>query len=107
MSVTETTVRVGRVEEFAENSITPIMVAGSELVLVRQGGKFYALPDRCTHARFPLHDGELEGGAIKCAHHGARFDLETGQPTLPAVKKIRLYTTKIEAGEVFVTLQEN
>ena len=54
-----------------------------------------------------LHDGELLEGAVKCERHGAKFDLETGRPTLPAVKKIRLYQTEIEDDRVFVVYQES
>ena len=98
---------VGAAEDFAEGSVTALTVEGQEIVLIRQEGCFYALPDRCTHARFPLHDGELLDGAIKCAHHGAKFDLRTGRPTLPAVKKIRLYEVEVKDGRVEVLLQES
>ncbi len=97
---------VGPVEAFAEESITRLVVAGSELVLIHQEGAFYALPDQCTHQRYPLHDGELLPGKIRCVHHGATFDLETGRATLPAVKKIRLFTAYEQGGRVIVSLQE-
>lgn len=103
---TATRTDVGAVEDFDEDSVTGLVVEGREVVLIRQGGEFFALPDRCTHARYPLNDAELLDGKIKCAHHGATFDLRTGKPTLPAVKKIRLYEVQVEDGRVLVTLQE-
>lgn len=106
MSAATTRTDVGAVDDFAEGSITALEVEGVEVVVIRQEGAFYALPDRCTHARFPLNDGELEPGKIKCAHHGATFDLASGRPTLPAVKKIRLYEAVAEDGRVYVTMQE-
>jgi len=104
--VAESVFDVGPVEAFAEDSITPFELGDAEVIVIRQGGAFYALPDRCTHARFPLHDGELLEGKIQCAHHGATFDLETGRPTLPAIKKIQLFTADVVDGRVQVTLQE-
>ncbi|MFO7543947.1 MAG: Rieske 2Fe-2S domain-containing protein [Trueperaceae bacterium] len=104
--VAESTFDVGSAEDFAEDSITPLELGDTDVVIIRQGGAFYALPDRCTHARFPLHDGELLDGKIQCAHHGATFDLETGRPTLPAIKKIQLFTADLVDGRVRVTLQE-
>lgn len=104
--MTEASVDVGPADGFEEGSITALTVEGQEIVLIRQGGRFYALPDRCTHAKFPLHDGELLDGAIRCIHHGAKFDLESGRPTLPAVRKIRLYRAEVQDGRVTVTLQE-
>lgn len=84
-----------------------VTVADQDFLIVHQEGQFYALPNQCTHARFPLEDGELLEGKVKCQYHGASFDLETGKPSLPAVKKIKLYTTKVEDDKVFVLLQEN
>jgi 3-phenylpropionate/trans-cinnamate dioxygenase ferredoxin component len=74
---------------------------------VHQNGQFYALANRCTHREYPLHTGELLDGAVKCEWHGAKFNLETGKPTIPAMKKVRLYTTRVEAGRVLVLVQAN
>jgi len=104
--VTETRYDVGSVAEFGDESITAVTVEDQELVLIRQGERVYAVPDRCTHAKYPLHDGELLDGKIRCVHHGATFDLETGRPTMPALKKLRLFGAEIEDGRVFVTLQQ-
>lgn len=106
MAVTEGRVRVGRVDDFAENSMTPFEIDGRDVLLVLQGGTFYAMEDRCTHDNGILHDGELVPGAVKCGRHGAKFNLETGRPTLPAVKKIRLYQTLVEDGQVYVAYQQ-
>lgn len=104
--MTETRYDVGSVAEFGDESITAVTVEDQELVLIRQGERVYAVPDRCTHAKYPLHDGELLDGKIRCVHHGATFDLETGRPTMPALKKLRLFGAEIEDGRVFVTLQQ-
>ncbi len=98
---------VGSVTDFPENSMIPVDVAGEEVLIIHQNGTFYALPNQCTHAKFPLHDGELLDGKVKCQYHGATFDLRTGRPTLPAVKKIRLFTAIVESDRLFVELQES
>ena len=97
---------VGAVDDFAENTITPRLAGEREVVVIRQDGEFYALPDRCTHAKYPLHDGELLEGELKCTYHGAKFSLETGRATLPAVKKIQLFSAEVREGRVYVTVQE-
>ncbi len=97
---------VGGVDEYADETITGLVLGDTEIVLIKQGGAFYALPDRCTHQRYPLNDGELLDGKIRCVHHGATFDLHTGRPTLPAVVKIRLFTAEAVDGRVLVRLQE-
>lgn len=105
-AVSETRHPVGNVDDFAEGSITQISLGGRDLVLIRQDGNFYAMPDRCTHQKYPLHDGELLPGKIKCIHHGATFTLDKGKPTMPAVKKIQLFDAQVEDGTVYVTVQQ-
>ena len=97
---------VGADTEFAEGSITKVTVDDRDLVIVKQDGRVYAMPDRCTHAKYPLHDGELAPGKIKCMHHGATFDLESGKPTMPAFKKLELFGATIEDGRVIVVVQQ-
>lgn len=97
---------VGCQSEYQEESITARRVGDTNIVVIRQGGEFFALPDRCTHQRFPLNDGELLEGKIRCIRHGATFDLRTGRPTLPAVVKIRLYQVDVVDGRVLVSVQE-
>lgn len=96
--------RVGSVGDFTDDSLTAMTVAGQEIVLVRHQGSFYAVPDRCTHARKPLHDGSLEDGKLVCCYHGARFDLETGRGTLPAIKPLQRYAVTVEGDDVMVEL---
>jgi 3-phenylpropionate/trans-cinnamate dioxygenase ferredoxin subunit len=97
---------VGAVADFPDNTMHPVEVEGEAVLLVHQNGQFYALADRCTHREYPLHTGELLDGAVKCEWHGAKFNLETGKPTIPAVKKIRLYETRVEGDRLLVALQE-
>ena len=96
---------VGHVKDFADDTITPLKVGEHEVVLIKQDSVFYALPDRCTHAKYPLHDGELLDGKVKCTYHGATFDLCTGRATLPAVKKIQLFETVVEADKVYLLVR--
>ena len=89
--MTEGRVDVGAASSFDEGTMTAALVDGREVLIVHQGGEFFALEDRCTHDDGILHDGELLDGEVRCERHGARFDLRTGRPTMPAVKKLRLY----------------
>lgn len=97
---------VGPAEAYADETITAKRLGATEVIVVRQAGEFFAMPDRCTHQRYPLNDGELLEGKIRCVHHGATFDLRTGRPTLPAVVKIRLYQADEVDGRVVVSVQE-
>ncbi|SRR5690554_1584008 len=96
--------RAGEVGDFPEGSITGLTLSGKEIVVVCREGEYFAFPDRCTHARFPLSDGELVGETIQCIRHGATFNLRTGRPTLPAIRALKMFETRVEDGELFVVL---
>jgi nitrite reductase/ring-hydroxylating ferredoxin subunit/uncharacterized membrane protein len=59
---------------------TPVCraVAGADVLLVRRGGRLYALADRCSHRGGPLHKGTIDDGCVTCPWHGSRFRLEDG-----------------------------
>ena len=104
--MTETFSDVGAVADFPEDSMHALTVAGEDVLLVRQSGQFYALVNRCSHRDYPLDTGELLDGAVKCEWHGAKFNLETGKGTLPAVKKVKLFQVVLEGERVKISLQK-
>ena len=104
--MTETFTDVGAVADFPDDSMHALTVAGEDVLLVRQNGAFYALVNRCSHRDYPLDTGELLDGAVKCEWHGAKFNLETGKGTLPAVKKVKLFQVVLEGERVKISLQE-
>ena len=103
--MTKTFTDIGAVGDFPDDSMRSVEVEGEAVLVVYQNGQFYALADRCTHREYPLHTGELLEGAVKCEWHGAKFNLETGKATLPAIKKVQLYQTEVRDGRVFVSVQ--
>src|SRR5262249_40151174 len=49
--------------------------AGQPIVLYRgQGGRVFALEDRCAHRQVPLHLGVVTGDELKCHYHGWAYD---------------------------------
>src|SRR5690606_29158076 len=104
--MTESRALAGALADFPEGSITKVTLHEQELVVICREGEYFALPDRCTHARFPLHDGELDGEKIRCIRHGATFNLRTGKATLPAIKPIRIFRTEVDSDLLYVLLQQ-
>lgn len=73
------------------------------VILFNIDGEFYAIADLCTHDDGPLGEGELDGHAIICPRHGARFDVRTGRAlSLPAVTAAPSYQVKVEDGAILV-----
>ena len=91
---------VARLDQVPEGSLLGVDLDGVKIVLANQAGEVFALHDQCSHEDFPLSDGELENGQITCLLHGARFDPATGAArSLPAVRPVRVYESRIEDGE--------
>ena len=97
---------VARTQEIPVGRCKPVQVQDRRLLIchVERGG-FYAVDDTCTHDDGPLGDGWLEGTAIECPRHGARFDVMTGKVLcLPAAMPIRSYPVQVEGDEIKVEL---
>ncbi len=48
------------------------------ILLVEEGGRVFALDNRCPHMGFPLERGSVEDGILTCHWHHARFALASG-----------------------------
>ena len=99
--------RVCGVSEVPEDGALRIELDDVDVAVVQFDGDFYALQDVCSHADFPLTDGDVDevDGAptIECALHGSCFDLRTGAPTnLPANKPVPVYPVRVEGDDVLV-----
>lgn len=82
-----------------DESVVAVETGAASVVLVRAAGVWHALDGWCTHAECPLGDGWVEEAALRCACHGALFDLASGEVLEgPAVDAVRVYPTRV-AGE--------
>jgi nitrite reductase/ring-hydroxylating ferredoxin subunit/uncharacterized membrane protein len=61
-----------------EGEAKAVDVEGVTVLVTRQGGRVFALSDRCTHRGGPLHQGQISGGCVTCPWHGSTFRLEDG-----------------------------
>jgi nitrite reductase/ring-hydroxylating ferredoxin subunit len=92
-----------------------VKVAGQQVALIRDGGRVYALHDRCPHRGVPLSAGRREfPGFLTCAYHGWTYDLGSGElaavltdgPDSPicgkAVVRVRSFPVEERAGVIWV-----
>ena len=102
-----TSTRLCAVGDVEPGSARRFDVDGHRIALVRIGGDFYAIGDRCSHADFSLAEGEVlaDDREIECWKHGSTFSLTTGEPqSLPAVKAVPVYGVRVEGDEVYLEL---
>jgi 3-phenylpropionate/trans-cinnamate dioxygenase ferredoxin subunit len=100
-------VRVASVSEIADPGREIVEVEDRLVALFHVGGKFYAIDDVCTHDGGPLGEGELDGFAVACPRHGAKFDIRDGRAlTMPATQPTVAHEVKVEGDDVFVRLKQ-
>jgi 3-phenylpropionate/trans-cinnamate dioxygenase ferredoxin subunit len=82
-----------------------VTVAGNRLALCNVDGRIYAIDDTCTHDDGPLGSGHLDGCAIECPRHGARFDVRDGRVLrMPAAFPVRSYPARIVNDEIQIDM---
>lgn len=97
--------RVASLSQLPEGKPYPIFVEDDELVLIRVGAQVFALYDRCSHQDFPLSLGSVRDGRIKCAAHGAEFELASGKALCaPAFAPVETYPVSIDGDDVYVEI---
>jgi len=99
-------IKVAQISNLASGQKMLVEYDGEDVGLFNLGGQFYAIPDMCTHDNGPLVEGKLDGEWIVCPRHGARFNIKTGQHTMPAFSPVPLYEVKIEGDDIFIAPQE-
>lgn len=106
-------VRVASVADAPEGKIVPIEAGGRKLLLATVGGRRYAAQRKCPHLGFNLCRGSLDGAAVVCPLHKAKFDLATGaidrDPRLlfismKAKADLAVYPVKVEGDDILVGL---
>lgn len=101
-------VPVAKVSEIPDPGRKIVEIDDSLIVVVHTAGNFYAIDDVCTHDGGPLGEGELEGFAIVCPRHGAKFDVRDGRVLcMPATQPTGVHDVKIDGDNVLVRLRHS
>ena len=107
MSADETGwVRAAARAELKEGDVLGVEIGGRQVALYDIDGTVFASDDICTHAYARLSDGWLEGTAIECPLHAARFDVTTGKVlSPPATEDLKTYPVRIAGDQIEVKLE--
>jgi nitrite reductase/ring-hydroxylating ferredoxin subunit len=100
-----TFVKVGKIDELPSGERKLVEVNCKRIALFNVGGRYYAIDDVCPHRGAPLSEGEIEGEAVVCPWHGAKFELATGEVRrLPAVDGVATYEVRLEGAEITIAV---
>ena len=87
----------------AEGASLAGKVGKSDVLIVRTGGRLYAVGALCTHYRGALADGLVVGDTVRCPLHHACFSLATGEALrAPALDPLKCWQVEERDGKVFV-----
>ena len=96
-------VEVCKVADVPQNGAKLVVVGGEQIALFNEGDTWFALENRCSHARGPLVDGDVADGKVRCPWHSAEFDLSTGAALCtPARGPVKAFAVRIEGDAVLV-----
>ena len=104
-------VRVASLADLGIGMILPVEAAGVKLMLTQIGTSVYAAARKCPHLGFNLCRGSLEGTAVVCPLHKAKFDLKTGEVerdprllfiNMKAKTGLRVFPVKVLDNDIFV-----
>lgn len=97
-------VRAGSLEELRAAGRLVVRLDEHTLCVLADGGKVYAVDNRCPHMGFPLHRGTVCDGILTCHWHHARFDLATGGTFDQWADELRRFPVEIDGDDVLVDL---
>jgi len=90
-------------EGLADGAIVAGQVDGEDAILVKDGGKLYAVGAACTHYHGPLAEGLVADGTVRCPWHHARFDLASGEASCaPALDALPCWRVEQQGGKAYV-----
>jgi phenylpropionate dioxygenase-like ring-hydroxylating dioxygenase large terminal subunit len=99
--------------ELIDGRLLSRRILGEHVLLYRgEGGKLYALNDRCPHRGALLSRGRLEGDAVRCMYHGLRFagtgkcTQIPGQDMIPPKLRVRSYPVEQRSHFIWIWMGE-
>lgn len=102
---------VAKVADFDDKLSRLVYYGSQQVAIFAVEGAFYALNNRCPHARGPLCEGKVhqngQGLAITCPWHETDFSLETGKLISGiSPRDVETFRVKVEAGSLYIARQE-
>ena len=99
-------VAIEKGDDLPPAGLRAIVVAGEDLLLVRQGDRYVAMDRWCLHQQGDLARGRLVGKAVKCPLHGFMYSIDTGRCLNCSGYNVRVHEVQVADGAVRVRLRK-
>ncbi len=92
-----------RESELSEGRIAEVQAGEQKVLLLKSGGRVYAVEAMCPHYGLPLKDGLVCDKQLRCPWHQSVFDVSTGEALQPpALSGLKPYPVRIVDGVIHV-----
>jgi nitrite reductase/ring-hydroxylating ferredoxin subunit len=96
-------VKVADVSELEQRSFKVVTIDDRHILLLRADGQIRALDSRCPHMGYPLSQGTIKDGVLRCHWHHWRFDLSSGGCFTEGGDDVAVFPLMIRDGAVWVS----
>ena len=100
-------ITVAGVDELKDGEMKKVDAGGTDILLARVNGDYFAMGATCPHYGGPLAEGALCGERVICPWHHASFNVKTGdllEP--PAFDALPRYGVRVEGERVIVAVPQ-
>jgi nitrite reductase/ring-hydroxylating ferredoxin subunit len=86
-----------------KGALSLVSVGIARVLLCHGESGIFAIEDKCPHAGMPLNGGKIDGDVIRCPSHNAKFNLQTGQPTVArTLGAVKTFPVMLDGGRILV-----
>jgi nitrite reductase (NADH) small subunit len=103
--MTEVWRAVARVGDVQPNDVISVAVDGLEMVLGRDGDRYFATQRRCVHRGGDLAEGIVSRGHLICPQHAWRFSTATGQHAEASEYCLVTYAVRVVGDQIEIDVQ--
>ena len=111
--------RIAKTNDLSEGTMKKYQVEGTEILVARIEGKYYAVQNKCPHFGGDLSQGKLVGTVVTCPRHGSQFNMIDGSvvrwlkgtgivssigKTLKSPQKLITYNLKLDGQYITVEI---
>ena len=91
---------VARVGDVQPSDVVAVTVDGIEMVLGRDGDRYFAAQRRCLHRAGDLAEGIISRGHLICPQHAWRFSTATGCNAEASQYRLTMYAVRVVEGRI-------
>src|SRR2546425_2436739 len=96
-------IRAANVAELEQRPFKVVTLEDRHILLLRADGQIRALDSRCPHMGYPLSQGTIKDGVLRCHWHHWRFDLASGDCFTEGGDDVAVFPLVIRDDEVWVS----